>query len=833
MNKVFSRTRFRLLLATYCLLFIGYSGFAQRPPAVPLITIDPYTSLWSFNDRLNDAPTRHWTGKEQPLNGYVRVDGKTFQFMGAPAMVLAPVVPTGQKQPYEALYTLEKPANGWEKPNFSANGAWKTGQAPFGNQSDRHPAKPNTEWQKEIWFRRIVTLNDLNHQKLLLYLSNNDAVEVYLNGVKAYEVEGITSDYQTRPISPAALATLKTGKNLLAVYCKNPSGNSFVDVGLVDEQAVKLPGAIVKATQQSLKVTATQSEYGFKAGPVNLTVTFTTPFLLDEMETLTRPASYITYSARSTDGKPHKVEVMTTLSGLVAVNKPDQTVKAQAKRVDGLTSMWIGSTTQKVLGQKGDDVRIDWGNAYLAGTSINKLAINSPVELASMFSQRGDVQGNSEANVVPAEAGRRAIAMINELGAVVTAPKAAHVIVAYDDLYSVQYFGQNQRGWWRRDSSMSADKMLADAEREYARVMQKCRQFDQQLYNDAQKAGGKEYADLCQLGYRQAISAHKTVAGPKGEVLFFSKENFSNGSIGTVDVTYPSAPLFLLYNPTLLKGMMEPIFYYSESGKWKKPFAAHDVGTYPLANGQTYGEDMPVEECGNMLILAGAIARAEGNPSYAKQHWATLTEWVEYLKKEGFDPANQLCTDDFAGHLARNANLSVKAIMGIAVYGQLAKQLGQADVGEQHLKLARELAQKWMQMAQDGNHYALTFDKKGTWSQKYNLVWDKLLDLKIFPPEVAKKEVAYYLTQQKPFGLPLDSRKTYTKSDWIIWTATLADSQQDFVSFIKPIHRYADQTPSRVPLSDWHETTDGKQVGFQARSVVGGYFIKMLEQKWK
>ncbi|GAB6186377.1 hypothetical protein JCM17478_18790 [Thermopirellula anaerolimosa] len=590
--------------------------------------------------------------------------------------------------------------------------------------------------------------------------------------------------------------------------------------------------------QISLRVLPTRTIYQFEGGGVRVGLTFFSPILPHDPDVLSRPLTYIVWEVQSIDGLSHAVQVYFDNTAEAVVNEPQQRVLWTRGSARGVVWMRMGTEEQPILAASGDDRRIDWGYLYTAvprGIPF-RTVLHEAGKTRETFRTEGDIPRADDRDQ-PRRADNRwpAAVCCFDLGEVADAAKTCRIMLAYDDLFSIQYFGENLRPYWRR-SGWEAEDLLRAADDEYETLLERAVAFDEQLMAAAESVGGLGYANLVALSYRHAVGAHKLTVGPDGKPMLFSKECFSNGCIGTVDVLYPASPIFMLLDNELLKATVTPVFEYAAMPRWRFPFAPHDLGQYPLANGQVYGgreeseeNQMPVEESGNMIIVAYVVARNDGNTAYLAPYRPLLQTWAEYLKAKGLDPENQLCTDDFTGHLAHNANLSVKAIVALACYGKLCEMWGATAQADEYLGLARSYAEQWVKLADDGEHFRLAFDKPGTWSQKYNLVWDRLLGLDLFGPEVRAKEIAFYKGQLQPYGLPLDNRSLFTKTDWEVWTATLADDRSDFDALMNPVYRFVDETPDRVPLTDWYWTDSAKVRGFRARPVIGGVFIKMLE----
>ncbi len=613
-------------------------------------------------------------------------------------------------------------------------------------------------------------------------------------------------------------------------------GNTFRLMG-------KEPAEIPALPQTALEVLPTRTIYMFEGKNLQLTLTFMTAALPDDLMIYSRPVTYVSCEARSLDEKKHELALYFEAAAEIAVNRPEQQVSSVVEKMARLHVARIGSTEQPILKKKGDDLRIDWGYLLLAAKDDKnvKVATGPSPSLRNSFVKEADFPSAEAINSGIANASDKAAALRQTLSVGKSATSFLPILLAYDDEYSIQYFKKNLRPFWRRNGDDAA-ALLKKAFAEYDSLKKRCELFDSSLMAALTQAGGPKYASLCALAYRECYAANKVVADANGQPLMFPKENFSNGCIGTVDVIYPMAPQFLLFSPSLTKAMLVPILDYAASSRWRWPFAPHDLGTYPLANGQVYGggerterDQMPVEETGNMLLMLAALAQLEGNADFCKPYWTILDKWADYLKAKGFDPENQLCTDDFAGHLAHNVNLSAKAICALGAYARLCEMRGEKEKANELMMLAKDFAARWVKEAVDGDHSRLAFDKPATWSQKYNLVWDRILGLKLFPDSVYQQEMAFYKTKLNQFGLPLDNRKEYTKLDWTLWTATLTENKADFQVMLDPVWRFINETPNRVPMTDWYWTQNAKQSGFQARSVVGGVFLQMLydSKVWK
>lgn len=724
-------------------------------------------------------------------------------FAEEPGMLVESIAPVASEKEWVAKYTVDDPGEGWDTVAFDDT-SWMQGYGAFGTEGGQNVKTPwNT---KRLWIRREASFDPsiVKSRQLFVRYSYNDGMQLLINGKELVRTGTKARNDVKVQIPDSILETMKDGKALFAARCVNWGGTSFADFGLY--------GELKEAGQKSVDVQATQTHYIFDCGDVELKLTFTAPYLLDDLELLSRPVNYISYQAKALDGKEHDVAIYFEMDPHKAFRAGQST---EMYEKDGWVMMKTGRENQKLWVDKLKDAPA-WGYFYLGAKENVTCAQGDAAEMRAHFMKEGDLKEMRRSNEKRYAAIAQKLEMNSEF--------PQHLIAAFDGLYTMAYFGEDLRPYWNKDGDKTIERLYEDAEKVYKETMARCYAFDRQLMENACRVGGKEYAELCASAYRQAVSSFQMSKNSNDELLYFTT------LVGSLDIYYAASPLFLCYNPDLLKAMLNPFFYYSESGKWNKPFPAHDLGGYPFVNGQAKGGDLPVEHAGNMLIMVAAMAKAEKDASYAKAHWETLSKWAGYLMENGVDTDKQMDTDSFAGRYSHNANLSAKGILGIASYALLAKMLGKQEDAEKYLAAAKRMAEEWEKQASDGDHYRLAFDQPDSWGQKYNLIWDKLLDLHVFPDRVVELETAFYRTKLNTYGCPLHSKTDYAKADWTVWTAALQNDRLMFREFILPLYNYMNENKWRVPMADTYNVVNQKtRVTSWGRPVTGAYFIKLLE----
>lgn len=568
--------------------------------------------------------------------------------------------------------------------------------------------------------------------------------------------------------------------------------------------------------QTDLDVTPFFTTYTLECEQIRLKVKFWTPLFLDDLYTLSLPISFIEYDIESIDGKEHELEVHFSLHEEFCSEKPS--VKCYKTFGDyGV----LYHQEQKPLGYSGDCVDADWGYYYLFGDKVITKE-DSYYRLESIHQGKGTHFTGTD-------------------------------IFAFDDVFSIEYMGRPLKCIWT-EKYKDIFEAVAFCKENYHRLYEKALEWDSRILEDAADFG-EDYQKIVIAAYRQVLSGHKLVRDTDGKMLYLSKECLSNGCINTVDITYPSVPLFLLYAPELLPSMMEAIFEFAALPVWKFPYSPHDIGTYPLADGHLYGcklttvseqrniykmtaedaiykedEQMPVENSGNMIIMTYAYYLMTGDLSYVKKYYARLKQWADYLLIKGDCKELQLCTDDFAGKFVGNINLAIKAAIAIATFGRIAELCG--EDAESYYGDARAKAQHIEKEGRDGDHLAVAFETKPSWSLKYNLIWDRLLQLKLFPDAMYEMENALYLREEKEFGVPLNSLRRFTKSDWIMWVSALEQSGATTKRFAATMVKTLAEMKSRMPFPDFYDATDGHWLNMLChRTVQGGVWMPVLAKR--
>ena len=621
-------------------------------------------------------------------------------------------------------------------------------------------------------------------------------------------------------------------------------GQCYTWMGLATEGNVKCKNVV----QTSLSVNATKTTYNFAVGSdVALKVSFRTPRKMQtEMtwEEWSLPLTSLTYDVTSSNS--HNVTVYVDMGPEITVDNLTNTSVTWGKETAGdYASVKLGNAVQ-IFGCGVNKIYCEdnnnWGYLRFGYTPAKQ---ETRMGLAQKDIQHAIVNGMAipdDATPPRKSTDIPVLSLFHSATVTPTQPLSDTFFIGYENAGTMQYYGTLMDGMWLHihGSYLTAVSFYYQ---NLAKIDAEHDSFDSKVFSDMANVGGSEYGELGGLAYRQVTAAMVVVWNPvENTPWVFMKEISSDGDVSTVDVIYPAAPFLLYFSPEVLRLLHLPLLEYANNQTstygLDKPYnlvwAPHHLGVWPIADiDSQHQEQMPVEETGNILLMVAAMAKLQGGDiKYLDPFWGLINQWGEYLVTVLPDPGDQTCTDDFEGKSPHNSNLAVKGIIALGAYSQLLTLKGDATNAAKYMEIAQAYSVQWVGNAtdRDGTHTKLEYDLNGTWSQKYNILFQYYLNLTIIPQSVVDREWVYYRLMANEFGIPLDDRQSFTKVDWSFWIGAMG-TDDDFKNVVQMNYKWIQGATQRSVWSDWIWTETPTIKGFRARPVIGGIWAKMVMPK--
>ncbi|KAL8895916.1 MAG: hypothetical protein Q9192_003377 [Flavoplaca navasiana] len=673
--------------------------------------------------------------------------------------------------------------------------------------------------------------------------------------------------------------------------------------------------------------------------PVELTLSFLSPITPTSTLRQSIPASYMTVHVKGS----FDVNLYVDLNGQwVSGNRRSQIVwdlahQQLGKSDKGLKTWQIRRETELLLSEERDQA--EWGTLHFTGPSDLRHEAGTSGIIRPRFARTGTLQNAIDDDYrgimedEPIFAFSKSFLLNSSLAPSMPTTDSVMFSIALIQNPVAQYASARgltfMRPLWA--SWFSSVKDLLDFHYlDYDTASSLATNYSAQLAIDAYKSGSDDYVDIVALTARQVMGA-TVFSGTPDDPILFLKEISSNGNFQTIDVIFPSFPFFLYTNPRWLAYLLEPLIEHMLSGQYPNKYAMHDLGYhFPNATGHADGRDeyMPVEECGNILIMglalvnsliydtsaaAGSVWSDLGSQSFdlnpatstfslknletrdgvfglddswggstkglkQARKWVTKSyrlwkQWTSYLIEFSLRPHFQLSTDDFAGPLQLQTNLALKGILGIKAMSQISETIENEEDAKYYKNISDTYISKWTEygISRDGSHAKLAYHWYGSWTTLYNLYADTLLCFHLegtssatspphnqqqtpltssnkkhhhpapshnptpgfVPHNIYKIQSTWYSAVLQTYGLPLDSRHLYTKSDWEFFAAAVT-SPSTRSQILNSVAKWVNETSTDRPFTDLYETegTGGwPGAHFMARPVTGGHFAFLTLEK--